>query len=246
MTGSVSAASGTRMHRLRRQLGAIPLLGPGLRSLFKTGSPFPSFRSSPSYWEERYRQGGNSGVGSYGQLARFKAQTINRFVAEQKIGSVVEFGCGDGAQLALAEYPHYTGFDVSPRVVSLCRRKFAGDPNKQFHDLSGIECDTVKADMAMSLDVIYHLVEDSIYDLYMERLAKAGERFLCIYSSNASLPGHVPHIRHRCFTDWIEANAPEWTLIQKVRNAHPHDPANPDETSWADFYFFTRSGNAPG
>jgi len=231
---------------LRRQLGAIPLLGPGLKSLFKTGSPFPSFRSSPSYWEERYRQGGNSGVGSYGQLARFKAQTINRFVAEQKIGSVVEFGCGDGAQLALAEYPHYTGFDVSPRVVSLCRRKFAGDPNKQFHDLSGIECDTVKADMAMSLDVIYHLVEDSIYDLYMERLAKAGERFLCIYSSNASLPGHVPHIRHRCFTDWIEANAPEWTLIQKVRNAHPHDPANPDETSWADFYFFARSGNAPG
>src|SRR5690349_24554192 len=100
MTGMVSAASDTRMHRLRRQLGAIPLLGPGLKSLFKSQSPFPAFRSSPSYWEERYRQGGNSGVGSYGQLARFKAQTINRFVAEQAVTSVVEFGCGDGAQLA--------------------------------------------------------------------------------------------------------------------------------------------------
>lgn len=237
-----TTTSGTRTRRLRRQLGAIPLLGPGLKSLFGNRSPFPSFRSSPSYWEQRYRQGGNSGVGSYGRLARFKAETLNQFVAEQAVGSVVEFGCGDGAQLALANYPHYTGFDISPGAVSLCRRKFAGDSSKEFHDLSGTRCDTVKADMAMSLDVIYHLVEDSNYDLYMRRLARAGERFLCIYSSNVSLPGHVPHIRHRCFSDWLEVHAPGWTLMRKVRNAYPHDPANPDETSWADFYFFRRSG----
>jgi len=246
MMATISAGSGTRMHRLRRQIGAIPLLGPGLKSLLKQGSAFPSFRSSPSYWEERYRQGGNSGVGSYGRLAHFKAVTINRFVAEQAVTSVVEFGCGDGAQLALADYPRYTGFDVSPGAIALCRRKFASDPTKEFHDLSGTQCDTVKADMAMSLDVIYHLVEDANYDLYMQRLARAGERFLCIYSSNVALPGHVPHIRHRRFTDWLEAHAPEWKLTQKIRNAYPHDPANPDETSWADFYFFARSGGPAG
>jgi hypothetical protein len=74
----------------------------------------------------------------------------------------------------------------------------------------------------------------------MQRLARAGEKFLCVYSSNVELPGHVPHIRHRCFSEWLERNAPEWKLSEKVRNAYPHDPSSPDETSWADFYFFSR------
>ena len=241
MTGDISAASDTALHRLRRQVGSVPLLGPGLKFLFGKHSAFPHFRSSPAYWEERYRQGGNSGVGSYGRLAHFKAQTINRFVAEQAIASVVEFGCGDGAQLELARYPRYTGFDVSPSIVALCRNRFASDPSKTFQDLTGPQCDTVTADMAMSLDVIYHLVEDATYDLYMRRLARAGGRFLCIYSSNVALPGHVPHIRHRCFSDWLQAHAPQWRLKQKIRNAYPHDPADPDQTSWADFYFFERA-----
>lgn len=241
MTGHISFASETAIHRLRRRMGAVPLLGPTLKLLFGNHSSVPLFRSSPSYWEERYRRGGNSGVGSYGRLAHFKAETINRFVADHGITSVVEFGCGDGAQLELANYPYYTGFDISPHVIALCRRRFAGDASKEFEDLSGPRCDMVKADMAMSLDVIYHLVEDSAFDAYMRRLTSAGERFLCIYSSNVSLPGHVPHIRHRRFTDWIEEHASHWKFMRNIQNAYPHDPANPDETSWADFYFLQRS-----
>ncbi len=38
-----------------------------------------SFDSS-AYWEERYIQGRNSGNGSYGRLAEFKAKIINDFV----------------------------------------------------------------------------------------------------------------------------------------------------------------------
>jgi SAM-dependent methyltransferase len=232
----------TLMRRVRRQLGAIPLVGAGLKSLGYL-PPSDTFRSSPTYWESRYRRGGSSGVGSYGRLARFKAEVINRFVAEHGVASVVEFGCGDGAQLELAEYPRYTGFDISPHIIELCRCKFAEDQSKKFHDLDSGETDTVRAEMAMSLDVIYHLVEDSVYEAYMRRLAAAATRFICVYSSNAGLPGHVPHIRHRRFTDWFEAHAPEWMPGEIVRNPFPHDPANPDETSWADFYFFSRAGS---
>jgi len=233
---------GTLTRRVRQQIGSIPIIGAGLKLLKRGVAASPHFRSSPSYWETRYRHGGSSGVGSYGRLARFKAEVINRFVEQQGIQSVVEFGCGDGAQLELAKYPGYIGFDVSPYVVERCRRRFESDPSKTFYDLDSGGADTIQAEMAMSLDVIYHLVEDSVYETYMRRLAASATHSICIYSSNANLPGHVPHIRHRDFLNWFEGNAPEWELVETVRNAYPHDPANPDETSWADFYFLAWAG----
>src|ERR1041385_8036217 len=79
---------------------------------------------SAQYWEARYREGGNSGDGSYGRLASFKAQVLNDFVARNQIRSVVEFGCGDGNQLSLAQYPKYLGLDVSPTAVLNCAARF--------------------------------------------------------------------------------------------------------------------------
>src|ERR1700744_3995435 len=82
----------------------------------------PLSGSSSSYWESRYASGGNSGVGSYAQFARFKADVLNTFVAEHKVQSVIEFGCGDGNQLKLAAYPKYLGLDVSETIVAKCRK----------------------------------------------------------------------------------------------------------------------------
>jgi hypothetical protein len=174
----------------------------------------------------------------------FKAETINRFVAERAIQSVVEFGSGDGAQLALAKYPSYTGIDVSARAIEMCRAKFAKDPTKQFFHTSTAEAATARADLALSLDVIFHLVEDDIYNTYMSRLVQAGRRFICVYSSNVEKFVTAPHVRHRCFTDWIANHAPSWKLIEQIPNPYPEDPERPEDTSFADFYFFAtdRSG----
>ncbi|MGD9858413.1 MAG: hypothetical protein AB7U20_26025 [Planctomycetaceae bacterium] len=60
------------------------------------------FTGSSDYWVRRYRKGRNSGGGSYGRLAEFKAQVLNDLVREHRIQTVIEFGCGDGNQLALA------------------------------------------------------------------------------------------------------------------------------------------------
>lgn len=205
------------------------------------------FRSSPSYWEERYENGSNSGSGSYGRLAIFKANVINQFVKNRKVRSVIEFGCGDGSQLKLADYPDYTGVDVSASAATLCRQIFVGDPHKKFLTLDDPESEAAQAEMALSLDVIYHLVEDDIYDAYMRRLVRAATRFIFIYSSNVELPGHVPHIRHRCFMAWLARNAPEWTLSAFVGNEYPYNVNDPTGTSWADFYFLERGkgGNMP-
>ena len=76
------------------------------------------FEGSQEYWERRYAGGGTSGAGSAGRLAAFKAQFLNDFVRAHDVTSVVEFGCGDGNQLALAAYPRYLGLDVSPASLA--------------------------------------------------------------------------------------------------------------------------------
>jgi hypothetical protein len=91
--------------------------------------PFPGSRT---YWEERYAGGGNSGVGSYSKFAEFKAEVLNDFIVSNSVGSVIEFGCGDGNQLSLANYPRYLGFDVSATAIDLCHAPFAGDESKSF------------------------------------------------------------------------------------------------------------------
>ena len=77
------------------------------------------FSDSVTLWEQRYLMGGNSGQGSYGVLAEFKAKIVNQFVEEFEVKSLVEFGCGDGSQLMLANYPRYVGLDVSQKAVSI-------------------------------------------------------------------------------------------------------------------------------
>jgi hypothetical protein len=42
------------------------------------------FRSK-DYWEKRYAKGETSGAGSYGDLARYKAEIVNAFVEENNI-----------------------------------------------------------------------------------------------------------------------------------------------------------------
>lgn len=235
------------MHRfdaraLRQAFAQIPVVGPLAKTIGRTlisrSQQVIQFTSSPGYWEDRYANGGNSGAGSYGRLARFKADVLNDFVAKNVVESVVEFGCGDGAQLQLARYARYTGIDVSLHAIELCQRKFGQDPSKQFFHTSLPEADTTRAELALSLDVIYHLIEDGIYATYMSRLVSASTRFLCIYSSNFDRRGAVAHIRHRCFTDWLQANAPQWKLTSTLTHPYPEDPRRPNDTSFADFYFF--------
>jgi SAM-dependent methyltransferase len=231
---------------LRQTLVNIPVIGPAAKKVYRAivpKQPELQFRSSPQYWNDRYSLGGNSGAGSYGRLALFKAQVVNQFVAEHGIQTIVELGSGDGAQLEIAKYPHYTGIDVSMEAIQKCRARFANDSSKSFFHMSSAEADTAKAELSLSLDVIYHLIEDDIYHAYMSRLVSASERFLCIYSSNDERSSPAAHVRHRCFTDWMKHHAPSWKLISKVPNLYPEDPERPNDTSWADFYFFCKEAD---
>lgn len=191
---------------------------------FKIGNLF--FRDSTSYWEARYQNNGNSGAGSYGEKAIYKAGFLNRFVKEQEIKTVIEFGCGDGNQLAYFEFPEYKGFDVSQTAINKCRDLFAADKTKSFYG----PCDifTSKAELALSLDVIFHLVEDDVCEDYMKRLFSSATKYVIIYAWDVDEKRKL-HVRHRCFSKWINKNIAHFRLLQVTRKA-----------PFCDFYVYER------
>ncbi|WP_181707485.1 class I SAM-dependent methyltransferase [Chthonobacter rhizosphaerae] len=200
--------------------------------------------SSAGYWDQRYRAGGTSGAGSMGVLARYKAAFLNRFVADNAVAGVVELGCGDGQQLALYDFPAYTGLDVSPTIVARCQSLFAGRPDVRFLTTDRI-AEVAPAPLSMSIDVIFHLVEDDVFHRYMTQLFGLAERYVVVYSSNVDLAWRDRHVRHRRLTDHVLAAHPSWSLAAHLPNLFPYDPARPDETSFADFFVFRRDRADP-
>jgi SAM-dependent methyltransferase len=225
-------------NNLKDTIKRVPILGSSAAALWRMGNEvrgrLVQFRSS-NYWEDRYAKGGNSGDGSYGALAEFKAKILNDFVAKNRVESVIEFGCGDGNQLTLAKYPHYVGVDVSQTAVTRCRTLFHEDASKKFWTPPELPSLSATADLALSLDVIYHLVEDEVYARYMRSLFAAANRFVIIYSDNKESEDKARHVRHRKFTNWIESNEAGWRLSERISN---------ELGSWSDFWIFEKGNLA--
>ncbi len=77
-------------------------------------------------------KGGSSGTGSYNQLAKFKAEFLNKFVAEYDIKSVTEFGSDDSNQHALFNFPVFIGLDASKKAIAICMDRYKQDRTKSF------------------------------------------------------------------------------------------------------------------
>ncbi len=222
---------------MKESIKRIPIVGPLLRKVYRTVKPMEPFVNSASYWDSRYKSGGNSGSGSYGKLAEFKAKIINDFVEEHEIQSVIEHGCGDGNQISLANYKSYIGVDVSSAAISLCKESFGHDKSKSFK--TNEEYKNEKAELALSLDVIFHLVENDIYYSYLRQLFESSEKFVIIYSSNID-EQLGEHERHREFTTYVENNFLDWELMQHIPNEHPYN-GNENKGSKSDFYIYRKS-----
>ncbi len=199
----------------------------------------PAAFSSRAYWEARYQAGGTSGAGSFGPLARFKAAVVNRFIQDNAIASLIDMGCGDASQLALLEPPaDYVGVDVSPSALALCA---ARHPERRFiapEDLTALP----PAEMTLSLDVLYHLIEDAAFAAMLQTLFAWASRFVVIYASNVDAAWPSAHVRHRRFTDQIALTQPAWRLLAHLPNPRPFDRARPDDTSFADFFIYGKRG----
>ena len=192
---------------------------------------------SRGYWERRYADGRDSGPGSHGEYARYKADFLNEFVAEHDIESVVEFGCGDGAQVELAAYPEYVGLEVAPAAVERCARQFADDETKSFllyDPLYFQNHGAVEGELVLSLEVLFHLVEDERFEQTMHDIFGAATQYVILFSSNYDDATPELHVRHRNFTDYVAAEFPAFDLVERVENEY--------EERVSDFYVYEKTG----
>lgn len=235
---ALSAANRGAMGMVRpalvRRLAVVPGMGWLLTIVRKR-----LFRSSSHYWEQRYRVGEGSGIGSYSKYAEFKADVLNRFFTERDIRKVADFGCGDGNQLKLLKCAEYLGLDVSPSAVEQCRALYRRDRTKTFLVDSGPDAMAkvreFGPELTMSLDVIYHLVEDDTFERYLTNLFAVSSRYVVVYSTNFNQRYDFPHQADRKFTDYVAQHMPEWRLLEVLANPHK----GPDTQS--DFYIYERT-----
>jgi hypothetical protein len=103
------------------------------------------------------------------------------------------------------------------------------------------EWDGQRADCTLSLDVIYHLVEDKVYHDYMTKLFEWAQIFVVIYSSNFNSGNWGGHVRHREFTTWIRDNAKDFSLVHKEKNPYSLDRGRDKTRTSAGFFVYKRN-----
>lgn len=198
--------------------------------------------NSKNYWNQRYINGQTSGAGSYNELAYFKADIINDFIEKNNIQTLIDYGVGDGNQLKLinTENKTYTGIDVSTFIVSKCKEIFKDDKTKNFIHTSNVN-NELKAELVISCDVIYHLIEDDVYHEYMDRLFSMSQRYVIIYAKDEDI-NHCQHVKFRKFSNYIENNLQDWQLIKHIPNKYPQLEIGKDndKTSPSDFYIYEK------
>tara|TARA_A100000164_G_C21632299_1_gene641814 strand:- start:20 stop:667 length:648 start_codon:yes stop_codon:yes gene_type:complete len=183
------------------------------------------FNNSEEYWNKRYYWGGNSGPGSYNEEAKIKANFINKLIIQKNIKNIIDIGCGDGNNTKLFKNINYIGFDVSPYIINQNRKLFKTDSRKKFFVLDDsfqkkIEELKSKIDtsetITLSLDVIFHLIEESIFLNHINNLNLISTGHLAIISSNCNEEYNpdIPHVKHRNFINFLDQK--KWLLTEKT------------------------------
>lgn len=190
-----------------------------------------------AFWEQRYANGGTSGRGShFAPLVQFKADVLNRLVAEFEVETLTDLGVGDGNQLLHAMYHGiwYLGVDISETAIARCKSAFRTDAMKHFVERS--EWVRQPADMVISCDVLYHAVSFADFEEHLADVFETAGHVAVIYACDEDRPSprQAAHVCFRKFTPYIASKYRAYELVRVERNPHKQD-------SPSDFYIFKRT-----
>jgi SAM-dependent methyltransferase len=197
--------------------------------------------NSIDYWETRYKNGGNSGLGSRGDNLEFKGKVINQLIEKYNIKSICDLGCGDGEQIKTYNIKKYIGLDVSKSTIDNCKNIFKSDKNKKFYVYQDFNKKNNIVDATISIDVMYHIIEEDIYNNYLNDLINISSKYIIIYSynnfTNRLINSHA-HIKHREFVETMKSKNTK--LIEYIPNYQRIDDS---DKIYADFYIFEKINN---
>jgi len=182
---------------------------------------FKRFTTSDRYWQTRYRYGGNSGKGSRGMAATEKAAFVNRLCRQHGITSIIDVGCGDGHVAQGYEVDRYLGLDISPAAIELAAAANKSRPGRQFHPIDGMtpeaiaklaDANSPRPRLALSLDVMFHLVEDDTFSHYLAVLDSIPADWLLVQAPDVDGVA-AGHVRDRAYSGRL---APHWSLMERL------------------------------
>jgi len=145
------------------------------------------FDFEKEYWNGRYKNGNNSGYGSYGEQLIKKIDWLSSL----DINSISEIGCGDMnfAQALLRRYPKasYNGQDISEFIIEENRKKFPG-----LNFVNKVDNLPV-ADLLLCVDVLFHIIQDSDVEAVLKQIEAKWSNYLAItaYERDEEMGGHV-------------------------------------------------------
>lgn len=183
-----------------------------------------------SYWDNRYKSGGNSGAGSYNTEAVIKASVINAWIKEHEIRTITELGCGDGNNLQMYNVPiSYCGYDLSQTAVEICNEKTRKIKNSlKYFFTSDMNQIDLQADLCLSLDVWYHLVDDKVFADYCNILFNGGWKYIIAYTTDTDSEfistgeKQADHLKQRSFTNEYQKH-PQWELVAMLHGYKTQD-----------------------
>ncbi len=124
---------------------------------------------------------------------------------------------------------------MAPSAIQRCRDLFASDPTRCFlvYDPYRFDPAGLKAELGLSLEVLFHLTEDALYQRYLQHLFGTATRWVVIFAPDEpdQTGGQFPHLRPRQFSRDIPAG---WTLQRHDSNPHR-------DISMSDFFVFEKN-----
>lgn len=145
------------------------------------------FDFEKEYWNSRYRNGHNSGYGSYGEQLEKKLNWLK----DLDIKSISEIGCGDMnfANHLLELYPRaaYNGQDISEFCIETNRKKY---PGLNFVN----EIDNLPVtDLLLCVDVLFHILKESDYEAVLKQIEAKWSNYLAVtaYERDEEKANHV-------------------------------------------------------
>lgn len=132
--------------------------------------------NSKAHWEKRYRDGGDSGYGSYGEQANLKIKLIKENVSDIK--SIIDFGCGDFSfgkrVIELFPKASYVGIDQSSYKINELSAKY---PEYKFINDFNLKSD---AGLLLCIDVLFHVLDDEDCKKIIDDLKKHWTKYLVL------------------------------------------------------------------
>ena len=162
--------------------------------------------SAETYWENRYVDGGTSGPGSRDGEADEKVRIVQSVINEYGIHSLFELGCGDGHVASRLQVPTYIGYDPSAKARSMCEQAM---PDHLIVDQLPHTI-VPEIDLTLSMDVIFHLIDDVDYQRHLTLLLGMTNGHVLIYGTNHDQRG-APHVLHR---EWLKDVPIGWEVSE--------------------------------